>query len=315
MDALSTQTTSTGQFNGIETDPRNNRDRGGYLNTVLTDREEIEQLADRIDNGAGFEDYDGFTQSENQRTVLRTIISDNALEEFHSRSYPASINQEYSLEATVPLGDGMNLGWIGTVDQNLSAAPSSNYTHRAGEIHEALEPGNDSETALPEGYTQEYLDGQATLQDRRQTLDLWRDNFNDEYVVSLDMDFVDSFYEGNVLGSVVRDSEGDIVSTAAAEPARVPTAVGDLEIVELSEFATDPEHAGQGLAEYNGAAVLEPVQEYGVDAVYSQNNAAQPAMSAIATNLGGEMAGILRSHANVENQSQDLVLTYFPNEV
>lgn len=314
MSVLSTQTPSIGLLNGVEQDEYNFRDKGGYMEEVLDSREQLEELSENFQHGEGiFDDYQGFSDTDAQRGVVRALVSDTVLEDFRAESFPASLNSTYSVEASLPLRDGASMAWLGTVDDVMERPAETHYTHNAGEIESALRTGEvDSE--LPDGYTQEFLGAEASEQDRQRTQELWSDVFDDCYVVPLDRDFVDGFYDGDVLGSVVRNEDGEIVSTAAAEPARVPTAIGEVDMVELSEFATDPEYTGEGLASYNGQQVLEAVQEYGPDAVYSQNTSAQPSMTAVASGIGGELSGVLRAHANVANPSQDLVMTGFEGD-
>lgn len=334
MDTLSSETPSIGRLDGAETDLHNSRDKGGFLSEVQEDPGGLESLVRDFEQGTGpFEFFPGFANTDSRRGVFRVLMDESVLEEIYPDRFPVELCDGYSLEAVVPVGEGACLGWLGTFNPTMDRPPESRFAHRAGENLQAigmaerpplsspiagsnLSPGESTRFPLPEGFTHEFP-GPADVdqEDRDVTLDLWQGVYDDCYLVEIDDDLVNSYYGDKVLASVVRNPEGKIVSTAAAEPARIEeTPLGDLEIVELSEFATAPEYEGQGLAAHNGQQLLNVVQDYGVDAAYSQNTTAEPGMTGVAANLGGEFGGLLSAHATVGNPFQDLLLTYYSGD-
>lgn len=360
MSILSSGSASVGETRGIASDPLNSRDKGANLNFPAEDYDDLTQLTDALHHGDAtggqpdtglVGDYDGAASTGHPRAVVRAIVHEDVVADYWQEDVETGgiENRSYRLEAAVPIpGTSYHLGWIGSFQEDGERAEAADWRTQETEIIEALSsgpetgglprnhdsgglrdidehpaPGPDPQIphhSLSPEYGQEYWDGQVAQDgDDERIYNLMVDAFDDNYCVPIDQDFV-SWMAEDPLVSVIRGEEGEIVSTAAAEPVRIPdTAVGTLEMVEVSEVVTSPaeEHRGQGLATVNVQALREPLQEYAAGSenpviIYSQNTAAVPGMSAVAARNGGIYGGVLEGHANVANDNQDLILTWYP---
>ncbi|MDY6761835.1 MAG: hypothetical protein SVY41_02200 [Candidatus Nanohaloarchaea archaeon] len=312
MSTLSGDALGIRPLDGVDQDAHNGRDKAGFLTETVYSPDELYDIVRDFHRGEGrFADYHGFADSEHPRGVVRVLMDRDV-----DRDRPYRVDgTAYTLEGRVPIPEtSQEMGWIGTLLDGVQRPQESDWRQHCEGLWDCL-TRQAERVGLPDGYQQAYWNDEEDVApgDVNDIYDLLVTCFDDSYIVPLTRDFVSDWFLEEPVSTVIRDETGGIVATAAAEVARAAgTGVGMLEVVEISEVASHPDYRGQQLAAYNVQVLCDLVDGYdGKPVVYSQNTAAEPGMTRVATRNGGEFSGVLEGHATVSNPWQDLVLTRY----
>lgn len=126
-----------------------------------------------------------------------------------------------------------------------------------------------------------------------------------KYLVQLNAENVRKMVETTPLLVASSNATGRIVSALAAEHVTVPVeGMGPVDLIEISEAATDPDHRGKKLCSTMTCIFLDAIREdlgrLGVVA-YAESRAAHHAPSRAFLLAGGRMAGYLNKHCILES--------------
>jgi len=179
---------------------------------------------------------------------------------------------------------------------------------------------NDPRRIEEGGYRVDILDS-ASEEDLKQILELYQETFT-KYLFPMTLENVRKLITNtNARASVVRDSDGKIVSICVAETARIDTNLGSLYICELSDEATHPEHRRRGLNSACIQRLIEHLYEKdGIDLIFEEARAPHIGVNKVAAKLGFKYVGRLNKHCVIggskeiyENNSyENLNVWYLP---
>lgn len=163
-------------------------------------------------------------------------------------------------------------------------------------IIESTSIDNDLDRIRNDGYKIEILNS-VTPEDLKQIYEVYQKSFT-KYLFEMTLENIRSLVTNpNGRASIVRNSDGKIVSICVAETAKIATNRGTLYICELSDEATHPEYRRRGLNRVCINRLIKHLYEGDkIDLIFEEARAPHIGVNRVAVKLGFVYAGRLQKH-------------------
>jgi len=261
------------------------------------------------------------------RITLRFIYISEGLEEptgiFRQARTSIGTNVKYGYETEIPLrGEWKDYSIIYYGENNIERFSPPEILKAEDALIEQVFRNRKSYDPLEKvrklGYRIET--GSLKRNDIDQIYQVYRDAFT-RYLFEITPETVRNLLDNeDVRVAVARDLNDQIVAIIVGEIAEIRTDLGNLKICELSDEATLKPHRGMGLNQACVKALIEELNNSGIDLIYQEDRACHIAVNQQSANLGFMYAGRLNKHCVIggdreiqeEGPYENLNVVYLP---